>query len=359
MNPHAESGLTAGAADHQRIASAIYYAEWDVAEPLVAAYREQIGTNACASLRDPVGQAWLTAFTLTLGTGRGPGRARLLGDVDEADEVFLCLDDVQERAAGLAYLAMIAAGRGEGERAVELGSLAADLADLLTEPTPAARWIVRALTVTSMELGLEQQALSYLRRGVEMARAIGDEATLAGQLHRLAGAHNEYAEQARQEGRPEVAAEHFGEAEQLAHSARALGVTPDGEESMPALTLGWAQVGLEQYDAAISELGEVLADARRHGLRWVEGTALLGLGRAHRRRGDPVEAEKALGDAVRILSDMGQMRFRQPALLELVGLHRSQGEPARALPHLLAYLDAESAMRHNQRKRWLALFADD
>src|SRR5690606_747200 len=102
------------------------------------------------------------------------------------------------RAAGLAYLAMIAAGRGEGERAVELGSLAADLADLLTEPTPAARWVIRALTETSMELGLEQQALSYLRRGVEMARASGDEAVLAGQLHRLAGAHNEYAEQALQ-----------------------------------------------------------------------------------------------------------------------------------------------------------------
>src|SRR5690606_8613001 len=122
---------------------------------------------------------------------------------------------------------------------------------------PAARWVIRALTETSMELGLEQQALSYLRRGVEMARASGDEAVLAGQLHRLAGAHNEYAEQALQDGRRDAAVEHCSEAEQLALAAQALGVTPEGEETMPALTLGWAQVGLERHDAAIRGLGEV------------------------------------------------------------------------------------------------------
>lgn len=343
--------LVAGSPNHAALGIAIFYANWPKAERLYAEARDLL-----AGVADDGQQAWLSAFDATMRLGQPGDTGNALADCDAAAAAFERLDDACERACGLAYLATIFASRGDGERAVDVGSRAADLADELTAPTPATRFLIRMLTAASMELHLDDQALAYQRRGVELARTAGDPTSLSGQLHRLAGAHNEYGEQLRADGRPDLATQHHQEAEQLARAAISLGVAPEGEELLPSGTLAWALIGLERHREAIAMLTDIVYASRKVGNRWMEGTALLGLGRAHRRSGEVEAAETTLLAAVEILSDIKQMRFRQPALLELVGLHRDNGEAAKALPHLLAYLDAETTLRSDQRDRWLMLF---
>jgi diguanylate cyclase (GGDEF)-like protein len=207
-------------------------------------------------------------------------------------------------------------------------------------------------------------ALDYQRRAHETALAAAATAgadtadgVVARTATRLGELCAELGEALLDDGDPEAAHRHFGEAQELAERALAL-LPPEAPEAVVAAQVvhGWALVGLGEHGAAAGPLRAAVRVTSDTGDGMLLAAALLALGRALRRQGDGRGANEQLATALAVATEHGLPRLRRAALRELCTLHAELDDAGRALPYLQAYLADELDRVDERRTRWVELF---
>ncbi|WP_241036966.1 diguanylate cyclase domain-containing protein [Blastococcus litoris] len=288
--------------------------------------------------------------------------------VRSAKAAFDAADDELQRAAGLARHARIELLSRRIDAAMDEAVEAASLLDPVLPPSALLVDTLGTLAGVLADLELMPLALDYQRRAHEAAitaaadpGGLGPEdgdpdvlvATTATCLGELCA---ELGEGLLDDGVPESATPHFGEARQLAEKALEL-LPPDHPGVVTAQVVhGWALVGLGEHAAAVGPLRAAVRITSATADRAQLASAQLALGRALRRQGDVGEADEHLVSALTLATEHGLPRLRRAALRELCTLHAELDDAGRALPYLQAYLSDELDRVDERRTRWVELF---
>src|SRR4051812_27279583 len=232
-----------------------------------------------------------------------------------------------------------------------LGTLAGVLADL--ELMPLALDYQRRAYEAAMVAAADPDALGGGGNGDPDGDVDVLVATTATHLGALCA---ELGEGLLDDGVPESAAPHFGEARTLAEKALEL-LPPESTGIVTAQVVhGWALVGLGEHTAAVGPLRAAVRITSATADRAQLASAQLALGRALRRQGQVAEADEHLVSALNLATEHGLPRLRRAALRELCTLHAELDDAGRALPYLQAYLSDELDRVDERRTRWVELF---